>query len=54
MRVFVAGASGAIGQPLNAVLVRQGHMVTGMTRSASGAQKLYACKLIMRHEAVAG
>ena len=40
MRVFVAGASGAIGQPLIAELVRQGHTVTGMTRSDAGAQKL--------------
>ena len=32
MRVFVAGASGAIGRPLVAELVRRGHAVTGMTR----------------------
>ncbi len=42
MRIFVAGASGAIGQPLVAELIRQGHTVTGMTRSAAGAQKLEA------------
>jgi nucleoside-diphosphate-sugar epimerase len=40
MRIFVAGASGAIGQPLIAELLRQGHMVTGMTRSEAGAQHL--------------
>jgi hypothetical protein len=40
MRVFVAGASGAIGQPLITELVRQGHAVTGMTRSEAGAQRL--------------
>ena len=40
MRIFVAGASGAIGQPLIAELVRRGHEVTGMTRSESGARKL--------------
>jgi nucleoside-diphosphate-sugar epimerase len=40
MRVFVAGATGAIGQPLIAELVRQGHMVTGMTRSAARARNL--------------
>jgi 2-alkyl-3-oxoalkanoate reductase len=40
VRVFVAGASGAIGQPLIAELIRQGHSVTGMTRSDLGAQKL--------------
>ncbi|MBV9489346.1 MAG: NAD(P)-dependent oxidoreductase [Verrucomicrobia bacterium] len=40
MRVFVAGASGAIGQPLIAELIRQGHAVTGMSRSAAAAEKL--------------
>jgi nucleoside-diphosphate-sugar epimerase len=42
MRVFVAGASGAIGQPLIAELVRQGHTVTGMIRSDAGAKHLVA------------
>src|SRR3954470_7446705 len=42
MRIFVAGASGAIGQPLIAELVRRGHEVTGMTRSESGARSLAA------------
>src|SRR5262249_25280882 len=42
MRVFVAGASGAIGRPLIAELVRRGHEVTGMTRSESGARDLAA------------
>ena len=40
MRVFVAGASGAIGRPLIAELVRRGHTVTGMTRSEAGARRL--------------
>ena len=40
MRIFVAGASGAIGQALVAELVRQGHAVTGMTRSDAGARAL--------------
>ena len=40
MRIFVAGASGAIGQPLIAELVRRGHEVTGMTRSEAGARDL--------------
>jgi nucleoside-diphosphate-sugar epimerase len=40
MRIFVAGASGAIGQPLIAGLVRRGHEVTGMTRSEAGARNL--------------
>jgi nucleoside-diphosphate-sugar epimerase len=37
MNVFVAGASGAIGRPLLAELVRRGHAVTGMTNSEAGA-----------------
>ena len=40
MKVFVAGASGAIGRPLIAELLRQGHVVTGMTRSEAGARLL--------------
>jgi nucleoside-diphosphate-sugar epimerase len=37
MRVFVAGATGAIGRPLVAQLVAAGHEVTGMTRSEQRA-----------------
>ena len=33
MRVFIAGATGAIGRPLVRRLVERGHAVTGMTRS---------------------
>jgi nucleoside-diphosphate-sugar epimerase len=40
MRVFVAGASGAIGRPLIAELIRQGHTVIGMSQSEAGAKKL--------------
>jgi nucleoside-diphosphate-sugar epimerase len=40
MKVFVAGASGAIGQPLIAELIRQGHTVTGMSRSEAGTKNL--------------
>jgi nucleoside-diphosphate-sugar epimerase len=40
MRIFVAGASGAIGQPLVAELIRRGHEVTGMTHSEAGARHL--------------
>ena len=40
MKVFVAGASGAIGQPLIMELIRKGHTVTGMTHSEGGAKKL--------------
>ena len=38
MRVFVAGASGAIGRPLIPKLVAAGHDVTGMTRSEAKAE----------------
>ena len=34
MRIFVAGATGAIGVPLLPMLVTAGHAVAGMTRSA--------------------
>lgn len=37
MRVFVAGATGAIGRPLLKRLVAAGHEVTGMTRSEEKA-----------------
>jgi 2-alkyl-3-oxoalkanoate reductase len=40
MRVFVAGASGAIGRPVVADLIRQGNTVTGMKHSDAGAQVL--------------
>jgi nucleoside-diphosphate-sugar epimerase len=40
MKVFVAGASGAIGQPLISELIRKGHTVTGMTHSKAGAKRL--------------
>ena len=42
MRVFVAGASGAVGAPLVTQLVRQGHEVTGTHRSAAGAGRIQA------------
>ncbi len=42
MRVFVAGASGAIGTPLVRQLVAGGHEVTGMTRREERAEKLRA------------
>lgn len=40
MRVFVAGASGAIGRPLIAELVRRDHEVIGMTSSEAGARNV--------------
>jgi nucleoside-diphosphate-sugar epimerase len=41
MRVFVAGATGAIGQQLVPRLVKAGHEVHGMTRSESKQELLY-------------
>ena len=40
MRVFVAGASGAIGEPLITALLKQGHSVVGMTTSEVRAKNL--------------
>src|SRR5580658_9949913 len=40
MKVFIAGASGAIGQPLIAELIQKGHAVTGMSQSEAGAKRL--------------
>jgi nucleoside-diphosphate-sugar epimerase len=40
MRVFVAGATGAIGRPLVAKALAAGHEVTGMTRSEARAERL--------------
>ena len=40
MKVFVAGASGAIGRPLIAELINQGHVVTAMSQSEEGAKRL--------------
>src|SRR2546423_12523477 len=42
MRVFVAGATGAIGRPLVAQLLAAGHEPTGMARSAKKADELRA------------
>jgi 2-alkyl-3-oxoalkanoate reductase len=42
VRVFVAGATGAIGRPLLALLVAEGHEVTGMTRSPERAAAVRA------------
>jgi nucleoside-diphosphate-sugar epimerase len=40
MRVFLAGASGAIGRRLVPLLLRAGHAVTGSTRSAANGKEL--------------
>ena len=42
MRVFIAGATGALGQRLVPQLVAEGHQVTGMTRSPAKAEMLRA------------
>jgi len=42
MRVFVAGASGAVGRPLVPMLVAAGHEVTGSTRSQHRAETIRA------------
>ncbi|WP_420236246.1 NAD-dependent epimerase/dehydratase family protein [Telmatobacter bradus] len=42
MKIFVAGASGAIGKPLISRLVAEGHQVTGLTTSEAGATTLRA------------
>jgi 2-alkyl-3-oxoalkanoate reductase len=42
MRVFVAGASGAIGRPLMRQLVAAGHNVTGTTRREDRAEEIRA------------
>ena len=42
MRVFVAGASGAIGRPLVRQLLAAGHEVTGMTRREERAEAIRA------------
>ncbi len=40
MKIFVAGATGAVGLPLVRVLCALGHEVTGMTRVGAGADML--------------
>ena len=40
MRIFVAGASGAVGQPLVRRLAEAGHEVVGMTRTPAKAARL--------------
>ncbi len=40
MKVFIAGATGAIGRPLVAQLLKAGHAVVGMARDDKAAQQL--------------
>jgi nucleoside-diphosphate-sugar epimerase len=42
MKIFIAGATGVIGRPLVAELIRQGHTVTALSRSAASSQRLAA------------
>jgi nucleoside-diphosphate-sugar epimerase len=42
MKIFIAGASGAIGRRLTPLLLAAGHSVTGMTRTAETARALEA------------
>lgn len=42
MRIFLAGASGAIGRRLTPLLIAAGHIVTGTTRSIAKAEELAA------------
>ncbi len=42
MRIFVAGATGAVGQHLVPLLTAAGHHVTGTTRSTAKAASLQA------------
>jgi len=46
MKVIVLGASGFIGLPAAQALVRAGHVVYGLTRSASKAKQLAAEEII--------
>ena len=41
-RIFLAGASGAIGRPLTSMLVAAGHQVTGTSRTETGAATIEA------------
>jgi nucleoside-diphosphate-sugar epimerase len=40
MRIFLAGASGAVGRRLTPLLLRAGHHITGTTRSAETGKAL--------------
>lgn len=42
MRVFLAGATGALGRRLMPLLVERGHEVTGMTRTPARVELLHA------------
>jgi uncharacterized protein YbjT (DUF2867 family) len=48
MRIFVAGATGAIGRPLLDQLLARGHDVVALTRSQERAQLLVAQGIHLR------
>jgi len=56
MRIFVAGATGAIGRPLIRALTSAGHQVAGMTTSEAGVRVLRetGCEGIMANALDAG
>jgi nucleoside-diphosphate-sugar epimerase len=49
MRIFLAGATGAIGRRLVPLLISAGHEVTGVTRSAQAARDLQAAGVRPAH-----
>ncbi|MEH1921434.1 NmrA family NAD(P)-binding protein [Nostoc sp.] len=52
MKIFVAGATGAIGRTLIAQLLAQGHEVAALTRSLEKAQILAEQGVELQNEAI--
>jgi len=46
MKIFLAGASGAVGRRLTPLLLADGHQVTGMTRNPDAARALEAAGIV--------
>lgn len=38
MKIFIAGATGAVGRPLVSALIKAGHSVVGLTRTPARAE----------------